>query len=117
MEFPAGAAVQPQKLAALRALVARLGIDLPAVEEKFAAGGGHGGQKTNRSRNCVQLKYRGISVRCRRERSLSLNRFLALRELAERIEMQISPQTSQKLQDREKIRKSKLRRRARRDNP
>ncbi|MDD2773523.1 MAG: peptide chain release factor-like protein [Elusimicrobiales bacterium] len=115
MKFPEGAGVNPQKLDELRARIARLGMDLNAVEEKFTAGGGKGGQKINRSKNCVQLRYpeHGIIIRCQRERGLALNRFLALRELADRVEMKISPETSARLARYERMRKAKASRRSR----
>jgi protein subunit release factor B len=109
MKFPDGAGVRPEKLAELRARIARLGINLAEIEEKYVSGSGHGGQKINRSRNCVQLKYprRDIIIRCQRERGLALNRFLALRELADRVEMAVSPQTSRRLDEMRRLRKSK----------
>jgi uncharacterized cupin superfamily protein len=72
-------------------------------------GGGKGGQKINKTANCVQLNYPplGLSVRCQKDRQRSLNRFLALRELVDRIEVEISPGTSERLREIEKIRKRK----------
>jgi protein subunit release factor B len=113
MKFPDGAGVNPQKFDELRARLARLNVNLADIEEKFVAGGGKGGQKINRSKNCVQLKYErmGIFIRCQRERGLALNRFLALRELADRAEMKISPETSARLAEQARIRKAKSSRR------
>jgi len=53
-------------------------------------------------------------VRCQRERKRSLNRFLALREMVDEIELRISPETSERLKEIGKIRKRKARGRARR---
>ncbi len=86
MNFPRGAAVTPAKLDALRARIARLGIDLPAIQEKFVKGGGKGGQKINKTSNAVVLSYLGFVVKVQWERSRELNRFLALRELVDRVE-------------------------------
>jgi len=96
-------------VAGLKAKIARLGIDLALVEENFIRGSGHGGQKINKTSNTVQLKFPplGLIVRCQRERQRSLNRFIALRELADRIEMKISPATSDRLKEFEKLRKRK----------
>lgn len=96
---------------ALRARLAALGVDLRLVEERFTRGGGPGGQKINKTSNRVQLSYPplGIDVRCQESRSRSLNRFLALRELADRIEMKLSPGTSKRLRDMDHLRASKAR--------
>lgn len=103
--------VTPAKLADLKARIARLAIDLAAVEESFSRGGGKGGQKINKTANRVQLFYAPLEIRvaCQRERSRSLNRFLALRELIDRIEMKVSPETSARLQEFERLRKRKAR--------
>lgn len=104
--------VSPAKVEALRARVARLGIDLARVEERFVRGGGRGGQKINKTANCVVLAYPPLDlhVRCQRDRRRTVNRFLALRELVDRIEMRISPGTSERLRERERVRRNKARR-------
>ena len=109
MNFNDFSAINPQKVAGLKAKIARLGINLALVEENFIRGCGHGGQKINKTSNTVQLKYPplGLIVRCRRERRRSLNRFIALRELADQIEIKISPATSHRLKEFEKLRKRK----------
>jgi protein subunit release factor B len=58
------------------------------IEEKFIRSSGKGGQKVNKTSTCVYLKHlpTGIEVKFMRERSQSLNRFLARRELVKRIE-------------------------------
>ncbi len=116
VRFPAGVPVTAAKIEELRARIARLGIDLGAVEERFIRSGGPGGQKANRTASGVQLAYPplGISVKWTRERSQALNRFLALRELADEVEARVSPQTSARLRERERARKRKDRARRRR---
>ncbi len=86
MNFPHGAPVTPAKLNDLRERISRLGIDLPAVQETFVKGGGKGGQKINKTSNAVRLSYIGFNIKVQRERSRELNRFLALRELVDRVE-------------------------------
>lgn len=105
----------PGKLEELRSRILRLGVDLRLVEESFSRGGGKGGQKVNKTSNRVQLSYPplGIRVACQRERKRSLNRFLALRELVDRIEMRVSPETSERLQEIERLRRRKARAHAR----
>ncbi len=107
--------VSESKQKALLEKIKRLNIDVHKIEENFVRGGGKGGQKINKTANCVQLFYPPlqISVRVQCERKRSLNRFLALRELADQIEMKISPETSERLRAREKIRKQKDRRQRR----
>lgn len=104
--------VSPRKVQELRERIQRLGIDLKAIEEGFTRGSGKGGQKINKTSNCVRLSYAplGISVRVQRERKRNVNRFLALRELVDRIEMRISPGTSERLKDIERLRRRKSRR-------
>ena len=109
--------VSPGKVADLLARIAALGIDAAAIEEQFVRGGGPGGQKINKTSNCVVLRYAPLDlvVRCQQDRRRSLNRFLALRELVDRIEMRISPGTSARLTvaDRKRRNKSRAGRRAR----
>ncbi|OGR64457.1 MAG: hypothetical protein A2X31_03645 [Elusimicrobia bacterium GWB2_63_22] len=99
---------------ALKARIARLGIDLRLVDEQFTRGSGNGGQKINKTSNAVLLRYPalGLVVKCQRERKRSLNRFIALRELVDEIEVRISPATSERLREIARIRKKKARRRA-----
>lgn len=50
---------------------------------------------------------------CQRERKRTINRFLALRELVDRIEMRVSPETSERLAGVRKLQRRKSRRQAR----
>jgi protein subunit release factor B len=78
--------VRPEKVTELLARIKRLGIDVKAIEETFTRGSGKGGQKINKTSSCVQLSYDGLRVRCQRERRRTVNRFLALRLLVDKIE-------------------------------
>lgn len=80
--------VSEEKNRWLRKRMEALGIREEDLEEKFVRSSGKGGQHVNKSSTCVWLKHlpTGIEVKCMEERSQSLNRFLARRELAERIE-------------------------------
>lgn len=80
--------VSRKKIDELKTKIEKLGISLDDIEEKFIKGGGKGGQKINKTNNAVILKYipLNITVKCQRERSLGINRFVALRELVDRIE-------------------------------
>lgn len=110
--------IRPEKIAALREKISFLKIDISNVEEKFIKGSGHGGQKINKTNNTVELFYPPLNIRvkCQRERSRALNRFIALRELVEEIEMRISPDTSERLKEIERIRKRKARHNSRAKN-
>jgi len=111
--------VSPEKVGALRARLDRLAVDMKSVQEQFIRGGGKGGQKINKTNNCVLLRYPPMEIvlRVQRDRRRSVNRFLALRELADRIESRISPQTSERLREQARIRRQKDRRRRRSQAP
>ncbi|MDT8287740.1 MAG: peptide chain release factor-like protein [Elusimicrobiales bacterium] len=119
MKFGDFGAVTPAKTEELAARIAGLGLDLNLVEEKSVKGGGKGGQKINKTASAVQLKYPplGLFVRCQRERSRAVNRFLALRELTDKAEMILSPSTSARLAEYERLRRKKTRRSARGSGP
>jgi protein subunit release factor B len=109
--------VSPGKRAAVLARLAALGIDPAAIDEQFVRGGGPGGQKINKTSNCVVLRYPPLDlvVRCQEDRRRSVNRFLALRELVDQVEMKIAPESSQRLRkiDRKRRNKARAGRRAR----
>jgi peptide chain release factor len=81
------------------------------IVEKFVRSSGKGGQKVNKTSTCVYLKHipTGVEVKCMKDRSQSINRFLARRELAERIEVLTGHVTHRNLIA-EKIRKQKTKR-------
>lgn len=103
--------VSPVKVRELLDRVRRLGIDPGAIDEQFIRGGGPGGSKVNATANAVLLRYPplGIVVRCHRDRRRNVNRFLALRELVDRIEERLSPHTSERLREAERRRRAKAR--------
>jgi len=91
-----------------------LGIHEKDIEEKFIRSSGRGGQKVNKTSTCVYLRHipTGIEVKWMRERSQSLNRFLARRELVRRIE-RLSGQSAPEEIQIEKARKQKSKRKKR----
>lgn len=104
--------VSPEKQKALEERLNRLGIEDQDVVEKFIRSGGPGGQRVNKTATCVYLKHipTGIEVKMARERSQALNRFLAWRLLAEKIEertLRIKTERQKKI---EKIRRQKRKR-------
>jgi len=82
------AKVRKNKIEELKNKINYLGISLSDIEEKFVKGGGKGGQKINKTNNAVMLRYvpLNVMVKCQKDRSLSVNRFIALRELVDSIE-------------------------------
>lgn len=90
----------------------RLGVQEQEFEERFIRSSGPGGQRVNKVATCVVLKHRssGLEVRCQRERSQALNRFVARRILLERLETQRLGQLSAEAQRIAKIRRQKRKR-------
>lgn len=108
----------PEKAAALEARMKALGITPDTLQEKFIQGSGSGGQKINKTASCVYLKHldSGIELKCQQQRSRELNRYLARRELCERLEEIRDGKKSARVQAREKIRRQKRRRSRRAKN-
>lgn len=107
-------AVSEEKNRWLREKMTELGVREEDLEESFIRSSGNGGQHVNKTSSCVQLKHTatGIQVTCMRERSQSVNRFIARRELLERIEA-ASGVITPEMKRIEKLRKQKDRRRRR----
>ncbi|MFZ4858494.1 MAG: peptide chain release factor family protein [Desulfuromonadaceae bacterium] len=107
-------AVSEEKNRWLQFKMAELGVREEDLAETFVRSSGNGGQHVNKTSSCVQLKHKpsGIQVTCMRERSQSVNRFLARRELLERIEA-ASGASTPGMKRIEKVRRQKDRRRRR----
>ncbi len=92
--------------------MAALGIAEGDLLEKFTRGSGAGGQKINKTNSCVFLKHlpSGMCIKCQMDRSRELNRFLARRELCERLEQIRDGKASTQTQAIEKLRRQKRRR-------
>ncbi len=104
--------ISKTKKETLKKKMQNLGIQEEDIEEKFIRSSGKGGQKVNKTSTCVYLKHRptGIEVKCQRERSQVLNRFLARRILANKIETLILGRLSEERKRIEKIRRQKRKR-------
>ena len=104
--------VSPEKQKALQKKMEQLEIFEKDLEEKFVRSSGKGGQHVNKVATCVYLKHlpTGIEVKCQQERSQTLNRFLARRILADKIEAMIRGKESEEQQRIAKIRRQKRKR-------
>jgi len=104
--------VSPEKEAKLYERMSRLNIKESDIKEHFIRSGGKGGQNVNKTSTCVYLKHvpTGIEVRCQSERSQALNRYIARKILAGKIEEKVLGKISEEQQRREKIRRQKRRR-------
>ena len=93
--------VRPEKEAELLARMERCGLRETDIEETFVRSSGPGGQHVNRSATCVRLLHKptGLEVKAQRERSQSVNRFLARRRLCELIESRVLGMRSPVLQE------------------
>ncbi len=104
--------VSLDKEKALSERMKNLGVLETDFEESFIRSSGPGGQKVNKSSTCVYLVHlpSGLSVKCQRERSQILNRFLARRLLLDKIERQQKGFIAKEKEKLEKIRRQKRKR-------
>ena len=104
--------IRKEKEDALRKKMDNLGIFEKDIVEKFIRSSGKGGQKVNKTSSCVYLKHlpTKIEVKCQRERSQAINRFLARRILTDKIEGMIKGKESEEQQRIAKIRRQKRKR-------
>jgi protein subunit release factor B len=107
--------VHPDKQKELLERLERLGILEKDLEERFVRASGKGGQKLNKTSSCVWLTHKptGVLVKCEESRSQALNRFLARRRLADKLENQRGEKQEEEEKAREKIRRNKARARRR----
>src|SRR5215813_1190108 len=83
--------VSPGKEKSLLDRMQALGVREEDIEEQFVRSSGAGGQNANKTSTCVMLHHlpTGIRVKCQRERSQALNRFLARRILLDKVEAKL----------------------------
>jgi len=96
----------------LAARMLELGVAENDFNESFIRASGPGGQKVNKSSSCVYLVHipTGLFVKCQRERSQALNRFLARRLLMDKIEKRQKGFIAKEQEKLEKIRRQKRKR-------
>lgn len=90
----------------------KLKIDSRKIEESFIHGGGAGGQKINKTANCVRLHYTPlqIEIKCQKHRERSKNRISAYKLLINKVETQLLGKQSAFAKKIFKLRKQKKRR-------
>jgi peptide chain release factor len=101
--------ISSDKITDLEQRMAALGIVEADLLEKFVRGSGAGGQKINKTSNCVFLKHlpTGVCIKCQMDRSREMNRFLAKRELCDQLEAIRDGKAIAKTQAIEKMRRQK----------
>jgi len=104
--------ISQSKIKLLNDKMKRLKIKESDILERFVRARGPGGQKVNKTSSCVYLKHKptGIEVKCQKERSQALNRFLARRILINKIESKLLKKKSEEQKKIEKIRRQKRKR-------
>lgn len=104
--------VSAEKENALAFRMQELAVSENDFEESFVRSSGPGGQKVNKTSSCVHLVHipTGLSVKCQRERSQSLNRHLARRLLLDKIEFEQKGFIAEEQEKIEKLRRQKRKR-------
>jgi protein subunit release factor B len=104
--------VSSEKERAIAARMLELGVAENDFEESFIRSSGPGGQKVNKTSSCVYLVHipTGLAVKCQRERSQSLNRYLARKLLLDKIERVQKGFIAKEKEKLEKIRRQKRKR-------
>ena len=107
-------AVSEKKMRQLLRKMEELGLREEDLLEKFIRASGRGGQKINKTSSSVYLKHipTGIEVKCMKDRSQSVNRFLARRELLEKLEDHLGGKSKRTLEI-EKLKKRKAKKKKR----
>ncbi len=104
--------ISAEKEKALLERMRQLQVSEKDLEETFVRASGPGGQKVNKTSSCVFIRHipTGLSVKCQRERSQAINRFLARRILLDKIERLQKGIVSREKERIEKIRRQKRKR-------
>lgn len=92
-------------------IVEKLGLKESDFECQFIKGFGKGGQKKNKTNNCVYLVHKptGEFVKMQKYRERDANLKTALRLVIEKVELKLDPKNSKKMSKIDKIREKKRR--------
>lgn len=106
--FPVSSSKEKQLLERMHAL----GVRENDIDEQFIRSSGAGGQNVNKVSSCVVLHHRptGLRVRCQKERSQALNRYLARRLLLDKVESMRRGAAAEQEQKIARIRRQKRKR-------
>jgi protein subunit release factor B len=106
--FPVSSSKEKQLLERMQAL----GVRENDIDEQFIRSSGAGGQNVNKVSSCVVLHHRptGLRVRCQKERSQALNRYLARRLLLDKVESMRRGAAAEQEQTIARIRRQKRKR-------
>jgi protein subunit release factor B len=104
--------ISSEKEKKLLARMRALGVQEQDIDEKFVRSSSAGGQSVNKLSTCVMLRHRptGIGVKCQKERSQALNRYLARKLLLDKIEARIVGTAAEQARRIAKLRRQKKRR-------
>ena len=104
--------VSPEKERQLVERMHALGVREQDIDEQFVRSSGAGGQKVNKASTCVMLHHppTGVRVKCQKERSQALNRFLARRILLDKIEAKLTGAKAAEQQKIARVRRQKRKR-------
>lgn len=96
----------------LVARMTRLGVNERDITESFIRSSGPGGQNVNKVSSCVQLVHSptGILIKCQKERSQSMNRYLARILLLDLIEQKMIAEKQKRISEKEKIKRQNRKR-------
>lgn len=106
--FPVSSSKEKRLLERMQAL----GVRENDIDEQFIRSSGAGGQNVNKVSSCVVLHHRptGLRVRCQKERSQALNRYLARRLLLDKVESMRRGAAAEQEQKIARIRRQKRKR-------
>lgn len=107
-QFP----VSQKKIEALEQAMKRLGIKPADLTESFVRSGGAGGQNVNKVATCAVLKHlpSGLVIKCQKDRSQGMNRYVARKILVARLDAQIHGRESEEAKRIAKIKRQKRKR-------